>query len=46
MAYTSGLLRHRVVILNKQAAAEFGATTSYEPAATVWADVTWNKVLK
>ena len=46
MAYTSGLLRHRVVILNKQAAAEFGATTSYEPAATVWADVTWQKGMK
>jgi SPP1 family predicted phage head-tail adaptor len=35
-----------VVILNKQAAAEFGATTSYEPAATVWADVTWQKGMK
>ena len=46
MAYTSGLLRHRVVILNKQAAAEFGATTNYEPSAEVWADVTWSKGVK
>ena len=46
MSYSSGILRHRVVILNKQAAAEFGATTSYEPAATVWADVTWMKGMK
>lgn len=46
MAYTSGLLKYRVTILNKQAAAEFGATTSYEPAATVWANVTWQKGVK
>ena len=46
MSYSSGILRHRVAILNKQAAAEFGATTSYEPAATVWADVTWMKGMK
>ena len=46
MSYSSGILRHRVVILNKQAAAEFGATTSYEPAAEVWADVTWMKGMK
>ena len=46
MSYSSGILRHRVAILNKQAAAEFGATTSYEPAATVWADVTWQKGMK
>lgn len=46
MSYSSGILRHRVVILNKQAAAEFGATTSYEPAAEVWADVTWQKGMK
>ena len=46
MSYSSGILRHRVVILNKQAAAGFGATTSYEPAAEVWADVTWQKGMK
>ena len=43
MAYTSGLLKYRVTILNKQVAAVFGETTSYQPAATVWADVTWKK---
>ena len=43
MAYTSGLLKYRVTILNKQVANGFGETTSYQPAATVWADVTWKK---
>ena len=43
MAYTSGILKYRVTILNKQVATEFGETTSYQPAATVWADVTWKK---
>ena len=43
MAYTSGLLKYRVTILNKQVASGFGETTSYQPAATVWADVTWKK---
>ena len=43
MAYTSGLLKYRVTILNKQVASGFGETTSYKPAATVWADVTWKK---
>lgn len=46
MAYTSGLLKYRVTILNKQVATGFGETTSYQPAATVWADVTWNKGVK
>ena len=46
MAYTSGLLKHRVTILNKQVASGFGETTSYQPAATVWADVTWQKGAK
>ena len=48
MAYSTGLLRHRVTILNKvlPTQGEFGATTSYEPAATVWADVTWSKGAK
>ena len=43
MAYTSGLLKYRVKILNKQVASGFGETTSYKPAATVWADITWSK---
>ena len=43
MAYSTGILRHRVTILNKQVASGFGETTSFQPAATVWADVTWKK---
>jgi SPP1 family predicted phage head-tail adaptor len=43
MAYTSGLLKYRVTILNKQVASGFGETTAYQPAATVWADITWKK---
>jgi SPP1 family predicted phage head-tail adaptor len=43
MAYTSGLLKYRVTILNKQVATGFGETTPYQPAATVWADITWKK---
>ena len=43
MAYSSGILKHRVIILNKQVASGFGETTSFQPAATVWADVTWKK---
>ena len=43
MAYSSGILKYRVTILNKQVASGFGETTSYQPAATVWADVTWKK---
>ena len=46
MAYTSGMLKYRVTILNKQVATGFGETTSYQPAATVWADVTWSKGAK
>ena len=46
MAYSTGLLKHRVTILNKQVATGFGETTSYQPAATVWADVTWLKGAK
>ena len=43
MAYSSGILNHRVTILGKVVAADFGETTSYQPVATVWADVTWKK---
>ena len=46
MSYSSGILRHRVVILNKQVAIGFGETTSFKPVATVWADVTWMKGAK
>lgn len=46
MAYSTGILKERVVILNKKVATEFGATTDYEPAAAVWADVTWLKGVK
>ena len=40
------MLKYRVTILNKQVAAGFGETTSYQPAATVWAGITWNKGVK
>ena len=40
------MLKDRVVILNKQTAAAFGATTDYEPVAEVWAEVTWSKGVK
>ena len=46
MAYTSGLLKYRVTILNKQVATGFGETNSYQSAATVWADLTWLKGAK
>ena len=46
MAYTSELLKYRVTILNKQVVSGFGETTSYQPVATVWADVTWLKGMK
>ena len=46
MPYSSDILRYRVTILNKQVASGFGETTSYQPAATVWADITWNKGVK
>lgn len=40
------MLKYRVTILNKQVAAGFGETTSYQPDATVWADLTWSKGVK
>lgn len=48
MAYTSGLLKDRVVILNRREAQQgkFGldsAGIEFEPAATVWASVDWSK---
>ena len=48
MAYTSGILKYRVKILNKvqPTQADFGSTTRYAEAAEVWADVTWSKGVK
>ena len=48
MAYSSGLLKHRVTILNKKdpASLGFGDTTKFEAAACVWADVTWKRGAK
>lgn len=48
MSYTSGLLKHRVTILNRKQAQQgkFGldsAGIEFEPAATVWASVDWQK---
>ena len=48
MAYTSGLLKERVTILNRKEAQQgkFGldsAGIEFEPAATVWASVDWQK---
>ena len=48
MAYSSGLLKHRVTILNRKEAQQgkFGldsAGIEWEPAGTVWASVDWQK---
>lgn len=48
MAYTSGLLKYRVTILNRTEAQQgkFGldsAGIEFEPAATVWANVDWQR---
>lgn len=48
MAYSSGILRNRVTILNRTEAQQgrFGLDSSgveFEPAGTVWAEVTWAK---
>ena len=48
MAYTSGLLKDRVTILNRKEAQQgkFGldsAGIEFEPAGTVWASVDWAK---
>lgn len=46
MAYSTGLLKHRVTIKNKVTTSAFGETTGYADAGTVWADVTWLKGVK
>lgn len=48
MAYTTGILNRRVMIMNKviPAQADFGETTQYEVQSCVWANVTWNRGVK
>ena len=48
MAYSTGILRDRVIILNRKEAQQgkFGLDSSgveFETAGTVWAEVTWAK---
>jgi SPP1 family predicted phage head-tail adaptor len=48
MAFSTSLLKHRVQILNRKEAQQgrFGldsAGIEFEPAGTVWAEVTWAK---
>lgn len=48
MAYTSGLLRHRVTILNRKEATDSkwgkdGSGVEWENVGTVWASVGWIK---
>ena len=48
MAYTSGILKHRVTILNRTSAQQgkFGLDSDgieFESAGTVWASVDWTK---
>lgn len=48
MAYSTGIMKDRVTILNRTAAQDgrFGldsAGIEFEPAKTVWAEVTWAK---
>ena len=48
MAYSTGLLNRRIMILNKvlPTQGEFGETTQYEVKSCVWASVTWSKGVK
>ena len=48
MAYSTGLLKNRVKILNKvlPTQGDFGETTQYEVKSCVWASVTWSKGVK
>ena len=46
MAYSTGMLKHRVTIKNKQVATEFGATTGYVAVGTVWAAVDFQRGMK
>ena len=44
--YQSGFLHSRVTIKNKVVATGFGETTSYQDAATVWANISFTKGMK
>ena len=46
MAYQSGFRHCRVTICNKVVATQFGETTSYEEAVTVWANKGWKHGMK
>ena len=48
MGYSTGMLKHRVAILNKVDAdkIKFGEKAKYEQVARVWAEVTWTKGTK
>ena len=51
MAYSTGILKHRVTILNRDDAqaskwGKDGAGVQWQEAGTVWADVSWVKGLR
>lgn len=46
MAYSSGMLRHRVTIKNKVVATQFGETTGWQDAGCVWAAVDFRRGMK
>ena len=46
MSYSSGMLQHRVTIKNKVVAVNFGDTTGYQTAGTVWAAVDFQRGMK
>jgi SPP1 family predicted phage head-tail adaptor len=46
MTYQSGFIHSRVTIKNKVLATGFGETTSYQDAATVWANISFTKGMK
>lgn len=46
MSYQSGFRHCRVTIANKVVATQFGETTSYEEAKTVWANKGWKHGMK
>lgn len=48
MAYSTGILNRRVMILGKvtPTQAGFGETTAYDVKSCVWANVTWSKGVK
>ena len=48
MAYSTGIMNKRVLILNKvtPTQADLGETTQFEVQSGVWANVTWNRGVK